>query len=69
MRHLCIELDMHYSDEELSDAAHDDAIRTMQEAMALLLVAGHEPPSIYQHICRRVAPGERSDVGSDQAGE
>ena len=63
MHHLCVHLDLHCTDEQLMDSSNDE-IRTMQEATALLLVAGSEPPDIYAHLMQRLTTAERRAAGS-----
>jgi len=64
VRLLCIELDLHYDDEHLADGTNDDAIRTVQEAGALLLLAEHQPPEILDHLLKRVGKGQQNQIAS-----
>jgi hypothetical protein len=61
IKHLGIELDLHYSDVELSEG-NNDAIRTLQVAAALVTITGEDVPEIYGHIMKRIAMGERQAV-------
>ena len=58
VRHLSIELDLHYSNIQLSED-NNGAVRTIQVAAALLIIAGEEVPEIYQHLMSRIALGEQ----------
>jgi len=63
IKHLSIELDLHYSDIELSEG-NNDAIRTLQIAAALVTITGEDLPEIYGHLMGRVAMGERQAAAS-----
>lgn len=65
VQHLCVELDLHYDDSELATSL-DSEIQCLREAMALLFIAGAEPPEVYAHLMRRVAAAEQASR-ADQA--